>query len=66
LVGRGDRLLDSGEIDNAFPDHQTALEALNALPAQFPLWGQNDDDGGWWLQRSADADLGLTRLRGHR
>ena len=57
LVARGDRVLDSGEIDNGFPDHQTALQALDAILRRFPVSGRNDDDNGWWLQRSPDSDL---------
>ena len=57
MVARGDRVLDSGEIDNGFPDHQTALQALDAFLLQFPFGGRNDDDDGWWVQRSPDSDL---------
>jgi len=57
LVGLGNRLLDSGEIDNGFPDHQTALQALEVLLGRFPSWGRNDDEDGWWVQRSPDSDL---------
>ena len=57
LVERGNRLLDSGEIDNGFADHQTALQALDSLLRRFPVSGRNDEDDGWWLQRSADSDL---------
>jgi hypothetical protein len=55
-VGRGNRLLDSGEIDPGFPDHEAALQALNELVNRFPSWGRNDDDS-WWIQRSSDSDL---------
>ena len=57
LVGRENRLLDSGEIDNGFRDRQTALQALSAFLLQFPVWGRNAEEGGWWAQRSRDADL---------
>jgi hypothetical protein len=57
LLGREDRLLDSGEIDGGFRDRQAALQALSAFLAQFPVWGRTTGDGGWWAQRSADADL---------
>ena len=56
-LGREDRLLDKGEIDSGFQDRQAALQALSAFLAQFPVWGRNAGDGGWWAQRSADADL---------
>ena len=57
LVGRENRLLDSGEIDNGFRDRQTALQALSAFLLQFPVWGRNAEEGGWWAKRSRDADL---------
>ena len=57
LLGREDRLLDSGEIDSGFQDRQAAVQALSAFLAQFPVWGRNAGVGGWWAQRSADADL---------
>ena len=57
LLGREDRLLDKGEIDSGFRDRQAALQALSAFLAQFPVWGRTIGDGGWWAQRSADADL---------
>jgi hypothetical protein len=57
LVGREDRLLDSGEIDSCFRDRRSALEALGAFLHQFPLWGRDTDNGSWWAKRSADADL---------
>jgi hypothetical protein len=57
LLGREDRLLDKGEIDSGFRDRQAALQALSAFLAQFPVWGRVAEDGGWWTQRSADADL---------
>ena len=57
LLGREDRLLDKGEIDSGFRDRQAALQALSGFLAQFPVWGRTTGDGGWWAQRSADADL---------
>ena len=57
LVGRENRLLDSGEIDNGFRDRHAALQALSAFLVQFPVWGRNAEDGGWWAQRSRDATL---------
>ena len=57
LLGREDRLLDSGEIDGGFQDRQAAVQALSAFLAQFPVWGRTTGDGGWWARRSADADL---------
>ena len=57
LLGREDRLLDRGEIDSGFQDRQAAVQALSAFLAQFPVWGRTTGDGGWWAQRSADADL---------
>lgn len=57
LLGRENRLLDKGEIDDGFRERQAALQALSAFLLQFPLWDRNTEDGGWWAQRSADADL---------
>jgi len=57
LLGREDRLLDSGEIEGGFQDRQAAVQALSAFLAQFPVWGGTAENGGWWAQRSADADL---------
>jgi len=57
LVGREHRLLDSGEIDNGFPDRQTAFQALGAFLFRFPVWSRDTADDSWWAQRSADADL---------
>ena len=57
LLGREDRLLDKGEIDSGFRDRQAALQALSGFLGQFPVWGRTTGDGGWWAQRSADADL---------
>jgi hypothetical protein len=57
FVGRENRLLDSGEIDNGFRDRRSALEALGAFLHQFALWGRDIADNSWWARRSADADL---------
>jgi hypothetical protein len=57
LLGREDRLLDKGEIDSGFRDRPAALQALSAFLAQFPVWGRTAGNGGWWAQRSPDADL---------
>ena len=57
LVGRENRLIDSGEIDNGFRDRHSALQALSAFLVQFPVWGRNAEDGGWWAQSSRDATL---------
>src|SRR4051794_28094151 len=56
LVGLGNRLLDSGEIDNGFPDHQTALHALEAFRGGFLLGAATTMRmaGG---SRSGDSDL---------
>jgi hypothetical protein len=59
LVGREDRLLDSGEIDSGFRDRRSALEALGAFLHQFALWGRDTADNTWWARRSADADLNV-------
>jgi len=58
LVGRENRLLDTGEIDSGFGDRPAALQALGAFLLQFPVWGRASE-GGWWAQRSRDADLRL-------
>src|SRR4051812_1322596 len=57
LVGRARRLLDRGEIDEAFPDRTAALQALNAFLLTFAVRGRNEAEGYWWGRRSADADL---------
>src|SRR5689334_25382683 len=57
LVGRASRLLDEGEIDEAFPDRTSALQALNAFLLTFAVRGRNEAEGYWWGRRSADADL---------
>jgi hypothetical protein len=59
LVGRENRLLDSGEIDSGFRDRRSALEALGAFLHQFALWGRDTADNTWWARRSADADLNV-------
>jgi hypothetical protein len=57
LVGRENRLLDSGEIDSGFRDRRSALEALGAFLHQFALWGRDSERDSWWAKRSEDADL---------
>ena len=57
LVGRENRLLDSGEIDSGFRDCRSALEALGAFLHQFALWGRDCEHDRWWAKRSQDADL---------
>src|SRR4051794_592839 len=57
LVGLARRLLDRGEIDEAFPDRTAALQALNAFLLTFAVRGRNEAEGYWWGRRSADADL---------
>src|SRR5689334_3040302 len=57
LLGRDDRLLDSGEIDSGFRDRRSALEALGAFLHQFALWGRDAERDSWWAKRSQDADL---------
>jgi len=57
LLGRDNRLLDSGEIDNGFRDRRSALETLAAFLHQFALWGRDSERNSWWAKRSEDADL---------
>ena len=57
LVGRDNRLLDSGEIDSGFRDRRSALEALGAFLHQFAHWGRDSEHDSWWAKRSQDADL---------
>jgi hypothetical protein len=57
LVGRANRLLDSGEIDSGFRDRRSALEALGAFLHQFAFWGRDSERDSWWAKRSEDADL---------
>ena len=57
LVGRGNRLLDRGEIDSGFADRTSAIQALAAFLQQFAQWGRADEEGSWWARRSPDADL---------
>lgn len=57
LVGRANRLLDKGEIDEEFANRASALQALNAFLLPFALRGRNGADGYWWGRRSADADM---------
>ena len=57
LIGRDNRLLDSGEIDSGFRDRRSALEALGAFLRQFAHWGRASEHGSWWAKRSEDADL---------
>src|SRR4051812_39535557 len=57
LVGRASRSLDSGEIDEAFPDRTSALQALNAFLLTFAVRGRNEAAGYWWGRRSTDADI---------
>jgi hypothetical protein len=57
LLGRDNRLLDSGEIDSGFRDRRSALEALGAFLHQFALWGRDSERDSWWAKRSQDADL---------
>ena len=64
LLGRENRLLDSGEIDSGFRDRRSALEALGAFLHQFALWGRDSEPDRWWAKRSEDADLKVfIRLR---
>jgi len=57
LVGRASQLLDEGEIDEAFPDRTSALQALNAFLLTFAVRGRNEAVGYWWGRRSTDADI---------
>ena len=57
LVGRANRLLDRGEIDEDFANRASALQALNAFLLPFALRGCNGAEGYWWGRRSADADM---------
>jgi hypothetical protein len=57
LVGRGNRVLDSGEIDSGFPDWPSGVQALAAFLQQFAQWGRDTEEGTWWARRSPDADL---------
>src|SRR4051812_34966745 len=57
LVGRAGRHLDSGEIDEAFSDRTSALQALNGFLLTFAVRGRNEAGGYWWGRRSADADI---------
>jgi hypothetical protein len=56
LLGRGNRLLDSGELDGGFADRQAALLAIGAFLQQFAQCSRGQD-GSWWARRSPDADL---------
>ena len=47
LIGRASRLLDQGEIDEAFPDRTAALQALNAFLLTFAVRGRNEAVGYW-------------------
>ena len=57
LLGRENRLLDTGEIEGDFVDRRTALVALNGLLFTFPVWGRVEAEDYWWARRSSDADL---------
>jgi hypothetical protein len=57
LLGRGNRLLDAGEIDGDFADRRSARAALKGLLLAFPEWGRVEAEDYWWARRSADADL---------
>ena len=57
LLGRENRLLDSGEIDSGFSDRDSAIRALSAFLQQFAHWGRADEENTWWARRSPDADL---------
>ena len=57
LVGRENRLLDTGEIDGDLADHASALQALNAFLLTFAIQGRNEAAGHWWGRRSVDADI---------
>src|SRR3954454_458999 len=61
LVGRADRLLDSGKLDE-FGEHASAVEAIAMLLRGFPLSGRNEEAGYWWARRSPDADLEVRLL----
>ncbi len=58
LLGREDRLLDSGEIDSGLRDRQAALQALSAFLVQFPVWGRTTGNDGWWAALSHLASKG--------
>ena len=57
LLGRDDRLLDAGEIEDNFADPRDALTALTTLLITFPVWGRVEASDYWWARRSSDADL---------
>jgi hypothetical protein len=61
LVGRADRLLDSGNLDE-FGEHASAVEAIATLLSGFPLSGRNEEAGYWWARRSPDSDLEVRLL----
>ena len=59
LVGRSERLLDSGHISEAYDGYGDAAGAINEFLRPYPEV-QRCAEGDYWLaRRSADADLAV-------
>jgi hypothetical protein len=57
LVGRSDRLLDSGQLDDSYVDYGTAVAAIDSCLRLYVEVGHHHDGGYWWARRSPDADI---------
>jgi hypothetical protein len=59
LVGRFNRRLDDGCIDETYPSYGEAAAAINELLRPYPEVRRVDREGYWLARRSADADLAV-------
>jgi hypothetical protein len=57
LVGRAERLLDSGCFDDDYEDRAAAVAAIMTHLHSFAFAGRSEAGDFWWARRSADADL---------
>jgi hypothetical protein len=57
LIGRDDRLLDGGSIDEIYESYGAAAAAVSGLVSIYPEVVRSEDGTHWRARRSRDADL---------
>ena len=59
LLGRSERLLDGGRMEETYATFGEAAAALNGVLQTYPDAVRSDDGTHWCARRSADADIEL-------
>jgi hypothetical protein len=59
LVGRSERPLDSGHVQEACERYGDAAEAINEFLRPYPEVKHCSEEGYWLARRSEDADLAV-------